>query len=412
MEETFSAERYLHMVGARAVEDPEREAGFPPGARLVAAAAALVAVGAISEENAQKIVDERLEVLGSHLRRTERFVASAAISTPQQGLVPATVRLCPFELPGWSGRLRLHYAVFDEESVSIEVTRTDSSDLEILGSQVGLGDDTGATVEARFSGWVSGDTCQGRFWANAPLSAETGYLRVGRSSVELQRSRGPLPAQVENLHRPNLAERFLWLRVALGVSGRGALRYRDDFAGAADALVAGGFLAADSPTLAEVDAVCSTFPLTPDRDLSDRLGEPWDSWKRRAYQRTGGPEGAIAIGVITPPIDGTRIRFDGLISQEDGFHVRVECSPGEGFSFGHDSDVAPPVRLLWLARDDQNNHYFGRPASGWQWSPDISRGTVSFQPPIDDGANELHLLPTSLTQQGKITIPELSASLT
>lgn len=412
MKERFSAEEYLDALGLRAVQDSENVAGFPPGIRLVAAGAALVAVGAVSQEKAQRIINERLVALGSNLRRVDHRVSEAAVDAPEQVLVSATVRLCPFELGGWPGRVRLHYVVLADDSVSVEVTRTGSEDLEILGAPIVLGDDTGAEVEARFGGSVRGDVCEGRFRAEVPLSPHTNYLRIGGSTVRL----GPtleqtLSARVEPLHPSSLAERYLWLRVALGIAGQGPFRVADDLAGGAEALLAGGFIQADNPLLAELRAVCSTFPLTPNRDLSVRLGEPWDSFKERAYQRSGGREGAVAIGLVTPPIDGVQIRFDGLISQVDGFHVRVECSPGQGFSFGHDSDVAPPLRLLWLARDDRNNHYFGRPASGWQWSPAVSRGTVDFRPPLDEGASELHLLPTSLTQRGRITIPELPASL-
>lgn len=407
-----SAEEYLRSLGLRAVQHPEKAAGFPPGSRLVAAGSALVAVGAISQEKAQSIVNESLDALGSNLHRVDHRVQEGSVDPSEQVLTPTTVRLCPFELKREPGRLQLHYVVFADDSVNVEVTRTGSEDLEILGSSLVLGDDTGGEVEAPFSGWVRGDVCEGRFRAEVPLSRGTEYLRVAGSKVRLHPPlHQTLAAVVEPLHPASLAERHLWLRVALGVAGQGPLRFADDFVGGAEALLAGGFIQPDSPTLAELEAVCSTFPLTPNRDLSDTLGEPWDSWKRRAYQQNGGREGAIAIGVVTPPIDGIRIRVDGLISQADGFHIRVECSPGQGFSFGHDSDIAPPLRMLWLARDDQNNHYFGHPASGWQWSPAASRGTVGFRPPLDEGATELHLLPTSLTQRGRITIPELSASL-
>jgi hypothetical protein len=410
---TFSAEDYLRQAAARALQGHRGAVGFPPGSRLVAAAAGLVAVGAISAKNAQAIVDECLQVLGSNLGHVEVAVANTGGHPSHRHVTSAAVRLCPAEIRRTPGRLRLHYVVLGDQSVSIEATGFGKAE-NILGARVRIGDDTGATVDARFEGWASGDVCKGRFVGHGPLSVNTAYLRVGRSTVKVHPPRErQLSALVEPLNPPGQAERYLWLRVALGVAGQGAMRITDDFESSVEALLAGRFLRPDSPMLSELKAVCATFPLHPNQPRSPDLGEPWDSWQRRAYQRGGGPEGTVAIGAVTPPIDGVTVRFDGLVSRSDGFDVRIECSPGVGFGFGFgdDGDVAPVVRLLWLAKDDQDNYYFGAPASGWRWSPSGSQGTVEFRPPLNPGTKELHLLPTAVTQRGVVPIPDLSSSL-
>jgi hypothetical protein len=309
---------------------------------------------------------------------------------------------------------------FDDRSTSVAATAVESPATGkpmTAGQRVMLSDDAGHVEVARFRGQSTNGFWKGRLSTYQPLSIGTRWIEIDDARLERPERGEPPPVRLERLAGADPGERYLWQRLA--VSGQGPLYYRPpaSLKAVIAALVAAGALDPQSPVVNEgqfvadalrtgVGAPYGTLPL------------PWASLIARIGSRNSRC-GSVAVGVVTPPVDGVVIRIDGLILSDrssieesgpaHGFEMHMTTSPGVSFA-PHATQIDRP-RIGWWAEDDRNNCYLGSQGSG-SISDDGSdgHGTITYQPALDPLATELRLTPTGLTQRAVITLALPSCS--
>lgn len=413
MDPDFDAELYLRLVEERTLLDQTQSRGRAPwdqpGSEV---AAALVAVDVLDAELAQEIVDEYalaqgLRAGGHQIHQMQRM--RGFTQTPGRRVALTAPRVVAtgwtFE-PEW-GRVRVHYVSLGDRNTSLAITATESSPGLLMHArgpggmpitQPQLTDDRGTTEVAHFGGGGGGGGYSGRLVTQRPLSKTTRWIDMGEGRIDIGDAEPSASSLVESLPAMNPAARHIWRRL-------GTFRHRHFGSGSAidmtiEAFVAAGVLVADDPLIAEARQVSSALSGIP--NAGGNLSEPWASLIAGAH-RQDGPTGAVALSVVTEPVDGTVVCAEGLISTPDSFQVSLSISPGEPLASHPFHTGIKDVALAWSAEDDRGNHHVGS-TNGWGGSPDLSEGTIEFWPPIHREARELKLMATAATERAVITV--------
>ena len=126
----------------------------------------------------------------------------------------------------------------------------------------------------------------------------------------------PVTAVVEVLPPDDSRGPHLWRRVGALHNGRrmGAGSSVDT---TIETLVAAGEVAPDDPLIDEARQVAATLTGQPNAAVTTR--QPWASVLAGGL-RNDGPRGAVALGVLTDPVDGIVISLEGLVSRSRLLH--------------------------------------------------------------------------------------------
>jgi hypothetical protein len=422
---TFDAELYLRMAGERALLTSVPPGHWQPDGAITETAAALVVADALDAETAQTVVDEYSLARsirgngGGHVPRWPRHTGPMPAPVP---MTPPRVVACNRDLDQSWGRLRVHSVVLGDRATSVAFSAFESSPGALMqrmsaqgglaAPQVSLTDDRGRTETAHVqgggvmggAGLGQGATFQGRLTTMSPLSRTTRWVELPEGRIELGDECAPqATVRVESLPPASPANRYLFRRLVGARQGF----FPGQFPGppvsiehAVAALVAAGALAPDEPVIDTVRAIASDKH--PGTLAPGSLPSPWASYLSRLGVQ-GGPDGAVAVAAVTPPIDGIIVAVDTLLSAGTGFGVHAATSPGTLFGpVPYDMSVKDP-RVAWWAEDNLGNHYLGG-SGGWGGGPDVTEGTVGFFPALDASATELHLQPTLTTERAVITV--------
>lgn len=412
--EGFDAERYLRLTGEQRVREGGGTGGPPVHPVLAAAAAALVAVDAMTIANVQALIadyDLALTPGQDHRdpvsRETGRPVAPKRADIGQLRVVP-----CERVIDQPGGRLTIHYVAFTGHATTLRVAlRLDEPSgclpsghpIPAWARQVSVTDSRGTTAAAEFFGSarIGDSTWHGQYEVRPQLAAETAWIELLGERVELTAQPAGIQTWVEPLPTLDPAVRHLWERVAtLNDFHDPHLALNATIA----ALVAAGALHADAPVIDDARAVLAV--LRPDSaDPVARppgLAKPWRSLLAR-WGQTGGPVCTIAVGAITPPFDGVTAAVIALESRDEHFGITVELVPGvrTGLPYG---DLPDQQHLTWWAVDNLGNYYLGEQGS---WNPGDNRswGAIGFWPALDKRATSIDLIPTATAARAVIRVP-------
>jgi hypothetical protein len=409
----FDSEAYLRLIG----EQRLREGGSIDAAAfhtvLVAAAAALVAVDAITTANAQAIIDEY--GLAVTLRQ-DRHLISGQASRPLASAAPdiGQVRVVPcrrvIDQPG--GQLTILYVAFTDQATTLRVDlRLDvpsqrfssGHPIPAWARRLSVTDSRGTTAMAEFSGGgrIGGSIWHGQYEVRPLLAVDAAWIELLGERVELTDKPARIETWAEPLPAQDPAVQHLWERVAT----------LNDFhdphlalKATMTALVAAGALPAHDPGIGAARAVLTV--LRPDNaapagNPSDPP-EPWPSLLPR-WGQTGGPSGTIAVGSITPSFDGITAAIIELESRDEHFGIKVKLVPSVRTGLPY-RDLPDQQHLTWWAADNLGNHYLGEQGS---WDPRGGRGqgSIGFWPALDTGASSIDLMPTATTARAVIRVP-------
>ncbi|MGH9918955.1 MAG: hypothetical protein ACRD6W_08830, partial [Nitrososphaerales archaeon] len=223
--------------------------------------------------------------------------------------------------------------------------------------------------------------------------------------IELIEEANPPRVDLETLPSNDPAVGHLWSRLTAARHGPMMGMRPASVEVTIETLVAAGALAPDDPAIDEVKAVMAAFT----GQVSANLPQPWASLLSGRGSR-GGPSGMVALGAVTPPIDGTTICVEALVSSPESFEVHVVVSPDVQMGFGPMDTAITAPRITWWAEDDRQNHYLGGMGS-WGGGEDHGQGSILFWPALDPKAKELRLLPTGPSHRAVISVllPEWKA---
>jgi hypothetical protein len=404
----FDAELYLRLAGEKELVDSSHGEGGRRPSPLSEAACALLAVGAVRYEVANHIA--RRYDYAQSLRSTDRHYFRRSRTKP-----PAPVQLTAprivvsdQELTMPWGKLHVLYVSFGGGSTTLGVRAVEVSAPNKRragrpwqhGRNLNVTDDSGTTAAAVFGGGSSSDgEWEGHLDTRQPLSVLTRWIDIDGVRLDLPPERPPAPAvRIEPLDNPDPAANYLWLRLATADHWSFSL---PGIEAAIDALCAAGAVDRSSPLVDEVRDVAVT--LAGESQPAKTQRQPWRSLTKRA-SAANRVEGVIAIGVVTPPVDGVTIRIDCLVASDEGWETEITTSPS-AFVGPHTSRLTGPT-MAWWAADDRGNHYLGHTGS-WSSNDSTGQGTVEYQPALDPKARELHLLPTGASHRAVITLVDL-----
>ena len=426
------AERFLRELAAAAapfsrrvegLEPTERSTGYRPltstekSAReglgaILNAGDALVAVGAIERQVVDDIAGDYVAAWKSQgdqfvgIALEVRAARTRALTTPFE-LVPVTVVPGPIEVsPPW-GELVVRFVRFERTKTVLSVvgrlnpTRPPKPATERLGVaaylapdrlRVEVSDDQGNASDAYFSGsGIGDDRFDGWLTTESPLSSHTAWLELDGRHIELP-ARQPTGAEVgvEALTDPPTGLGYLWHRVAL--LGRPLPLPPDPsvFEVPIAALAAVGAIAPDDPELEEMRRVLDALWSSPRPGPYAALAEPWRAIMERRARASGGLRGAVAVEVVTPPVDGISVCIHALEATAEAFSVEVE--------------LAPDGALAWWAEDDLGGVHLGH-GQGVDGGPEHSFVRVVFLGGLDAGVSELVFMPTGVAERALVRIP-------
>jgi hypothetical protein len=407
----FDAELYLRLVGERALLDQRKAGGRAPwDGPTIEVASALVAIGALDDDAAQGIVDDYAVAAG--LRNGGHGMHRMHGHTQPPG------KRLPLKAPrviatGWTfepewGTVRVHYVSLGDRNTSLAISAHEKSPGSLMGAQGPNGapisqplvtDDQGTTEVANFSGGGGSGGYNGKLETARPLSESTKWIDFGEGRIELEDVPNTATCLVEVLPPMGPAARHLRRRLETS-------RHRHHFGLTSidltiETFIAAGALEPDDPLIEEAHQVSSAFSGNPGR--AGTLSPQWASLLA-GRQRADGPTGAVAIGLVTDPVDGSVICAEGLVSTPESFRLDISISPGAQGGPGPFNVAVRDASLAWSGEDDLDNRYAGSQTS-WGGGPDLGEGTIEFWPPIDRQANELRLMATGLEEQAVFTIP-------
>jgi hypothetical protein len=404
------------------LERRPRTSLFPVDARLVAAGAALIDVGALSPDTARAVTDAYARALH------RRDPAMPPASDPAPTAAPHAAGAAR-ELGRWRavpsghviarpwGRLVIGHVLLTEEATALRVTVDPASPgapswpaaacSPGLPCLLEISDDRGTTSSADFEGGRrrGEQAWHGTFRARPPLAPDTAWISVLGERVDLTAEPPAIQAWTEQLEADDPARHHLWERVAT----------RNDFhdpraalEAAIAALAAVGALQADDPAadgarlaaeLMHPGAAPARIPAAADA-LS--MPGPWRSLLAR-WGRADGPDGSILVGKVSAPFDGVKVAVTAIDSRPECFSVDVEVAPGlpTGLPYRELDDLR---HITWWAVDDQNNYSL---AEQWSWSPGAPRaqGSLGFWPGLDPRATWVDLMPTATSARAVIRVP-------
>jgi hypothetical protein len=407
----FDAEAYLRAVGER-WEPDGHEPGVLCNPVLAAAAAALVAVDAITLGHAQAIIDDYspAPALGAGRSHLMGAAATQDAASPPPAIARPRVVPCDWVIDQPWGRLTIRYVVFTDQATSLRVTlrpgESQARQPHRLAAQVrrvSITDARGTTAVAEFSGGLRhGDLdWHGHYEARPPLAADTPWIELLGEQVQLTAEPVSVRAWAEPLPVQDPAVRHLWERVATlndFHSPRLALEATIAALAAAGAIPAGGSVVGAARAVAAV--------LRPDGvstgGVPGDLPGPWHSLIAR-WGQTGGPVATIPVGAITPSFDGVTAAVIALESSNEHFSISVELVPQVRTGLPY-RDLPAQQHLTWWAADNLGNYYLGEQGS---WDPRGGRcqGAIGFWPALDARAGSIDLMPTATTARAVIRVP-------
>ena len=416
-------ERHLRLVAEQMLlERRPRTSLFPVDARLVAAGAALIDVGALTLNAARAITDAYARALHRRDPAMPPPRDPAPTAAPDAG---GAAR----ELGRWRavpsghviarpwGRLVIDHVLLTEEATALRVTVDPASPgawswpaapcSPGLPRTLEIDDDQGTTSSAHFEGGGrrGEQAWHGTFRARPPLAPDTAWMSVLGERVDLTGEPPAIQSWTEQLQTGDPARHHLWERVATrndfhdpraaletaiaALAAVGALQ-ADDSAADGARLAAGLMRPGSAPEgiLAAADAL--SMPV------------PWRSLLAR-WGRADGPAGSILVGKVSAPFDGVKVAVTAIDSRPEFFSIGVEVVPG--LRTGLPYRVLDELRhVTWWAVDDQGNYSLAEQGS---WSPGASRaqGSLGFWPGLDPRASWVDLMPTTTTARAVIRVP-------
>jgi hypothetical protein len=409
----MDARHYLQSFGERVLREPPGDSPFPYDARLVAAAAALVAVEAVPADLARAIVSQYTLAPA----RTAEETGAAAPGIGRWRVAPSGHVI----ESAW-GSLAIAYVVMSDHATMLRVTmRPDRGALasaslpgaQGLPWQLALADDQGATSTAEFNGSRrhGQQEWDGEFTARAALAPDTAWIDVLGERVPLTGRPVAAAAWVEPFDEDDPAVRHLWERAATRNDFHDPLAA---FEAAAQALVAVGALRAGDPAIRHARAAAAILDARRSSSAPDaaRAGAAvsretavppsWRSLLAR-WGRAEGPAGTVVVGTVTPPFDGITVAVTALDSRPGSFTAGVEIVPDARTGLPYDQFDERP-RLTWWAVDDHGHYSLAEPG-GWDFSGAQGRGTLIFRPGLDPGAAWIDLVPTAVSSRAVIRVP-------
>lgn len=424
--EGFDPELHLRLLGERMLVDRrERDSGWG-ASPLEEATAALLAVAAVDQavvESVNREYDLALILRGEdewryhHRARRAGRPASASATT-----APVRLAECSARIEHASGTLELDHVMLTPDRTTLAVTlRTESpyagrvgrSGHAIMAQMHGAGglgplqglrieDDRGGTAQASFSGGGSEGHWEGHLHLEPPLAADTAWISVDGTQVELRDSPRLAETRVEPAEPTGDAAAYLWRRLAQ----RSEFHGPPDLEPAITALTAAGALEPQDPVCGELRAVASRLGDGGYRPVvaqgPTELPEPWKSLFAR-HGRSDGPLGSILVNATTPPFDGIALCLLQLSSDQESFTVDAEIAGEVGPLMPFDS-VLDGSGLTWWADDDRGNSYLGA-MEGSSGSDALLQGEVGFFPALDPEAGELEVTITASTTRAVISFP-------
>jgi hypothetical protein len=429
----FDAELYLRLVGERMLLEhrtsPHRAPWDSP---LTAATEALVAVGAITAQAADVLLDDHDLAVALRSRVNEpgqrRLLAGPRPRTvvgsgPPLG--PRRVVACDARIERTDLTLFVRYVSLSEDGARIGISgrgrARDSrsphqAHLRIgrglpnrkprLGPglrQVTLTDDRGGTANANFSGMGTDEGWHGQLEADQPLAVETRWIELDGVRIPLIDDEAPVDISVERLPDEDPARRILRRLAAPEQPHRSSIEAIEP---AIEALVACGALPIDDPGIEDARAIVAVTGFGPMRAAQGArpLPEPWRSMVTRRGLGNG-PQGSLIASAVTPQFDGISVALTNLESTEEGWAIEVDVVPEVVMAHhGFGAPITGRRRLEWWARDDRGNHYLGQVGT-WSSRPGGGSGDVSFWPALDPRASELAVMPTAETERAVIRLP-------
>ena len=256
-------------------------------------------------------------------------------------------------------------------------------------------DEDTSTPARRMHAGSDGRSWSGGFTTHVPLSSTTAWIEIDGVRLQLPENGQGLQARIETIEAAEPIRAMLYHESLLSVHSHGIDGSLDD---AVKALVATGTLESDDPRVLDarrIGAAIADEVATPD------LPQPWAKLSLR-MQKSDGPVGRLAIGVVVGSLEGCSIRFDVLRSLERSFSVDSAGSPG--FALMNRPGSLKPSPVEWWAEDDCENVYLMGPAKGGA-SRQTFTGTIRSLSPLDPAAHELRLLPTGVHERAVVTIP-------
>jgi hypothetical protein len=415
-------ERHLRLVAEQMLLERPGASLLPVDARLVAAGAALVAVGALTPDAASAIA-------GAYARTVQR--RGPARPPPRDPAPPAAADpggAAP-ELGRWRavpsghviarpwGRLVIGHVLLTDEATVLRVTVDLASPGAAgrraapwnagLPSTMEISDDRGATSSARFEGGGrrGEQAWHGTFRARPPLAPDAAWISVLGERVDLTGEPPAIQSWAEQVEAGDPARDHLWERVAT----------RNDFhdpraalEAAIGALAAAGALQADDPVIG--DARLAAELMHPESAPKGSLAAadavslpvPWRSLLTR-WGRADAHVGSILVGKVSAPFDGVQVAVTAIDSRPEFFSIGVEVVPGlpTGLPYRALDDLR---HITWWAADDQGNYSLAEQGS---WSPGASRaqGSLGFWPGLDPRAAWVDLMPTTTSARAVIRVP-------
>jgi hypothetical protein len=411
----FDSELYLRLLGERwlAGQLDDQRMHSP----LVEAARALVAVGAAEVEQVKPLVDTYHEAIG--LRRPDtpfahHHIRGRAAAAARSKVSPQPARVCSVGavLETKTGELTVHWISLGADRTRLGVSFEFARRRHRRGpGGVGgppsfrlLAEGMRQPVGADFSGGGSGDIWTGHLESQVALPRDTTWIEIDGILLDIEDGGPELTVASESLAPRDPAIAYLWHVLA----EPGHRHHRDDaLVVPFETLRAAGMLPAD-----DSDPDVAALLWVAGARLAGRLpaaaipsgGKPPErvpaQWRSLSHGGMGRSLGPIALGVVTPEIDGFEVTFDALDLGPDETQLTVGVSPGIGI--GHfDFDLR--AGLAWWIVDDCGNHYLGEMRQ-WGGGDDRSEGVLAF-PVIDRRATSLTLVPTGLHSRALITVP-------
>lgn len=415
-------ERHLRLVAEQMLLERPAAGLFPVDARLVAAGAALVAVGALTPDAARAIADAYARAL--HRRDPDRpplpdpappATADAGGAARELGRWRAAPSGHVIARP-W-GRLVIGHVLLTEEATALRVrvepaphgasSWPDDPRRPGLPHTLEISDDQGTTSSAHFEGSRRrGERAwHGTFRARPPLSPDTAWISVLGERVDLTGEPPAIQSWAEQLEAGDPARHHLWERVAT----------RNDFhdpraalEAAIAALAAVGALQADDPVAGDARLAAELmYPGPAPEGIPAAAGAvsmpaPWRSLLAR-WGRADGRAGSILVGKVSAPFDGVKVAVTAIDSRPECFSIDVEVVPGlrTGLPYRALDDLR---HITWWAVDDQGNYSL---AEQWSWSPGASgaQGSLGFWPGLDPRAAWVDLMPTTTSARAVIRVP-------
>jgi hypothetical protein len=416
MQGDFDPELYLRLACERQILDPDQWQGRGSWLSIpIETAMALVAIGALETDAAETILDAYSVALSirthSHAPRAFMFPNPKQNRPSRQNLQASRVVVCEKVIDQPWGSLTIHYVSFGDTTTSLAITALESSPgllISTMGNQgtqqTPITDDQGHTEISNFGGGGGlGRGYHGMLRTGKPLSKTTKWIEIDSDRIELDGDIESPPARIETIPESDPATRHLSKLMAnprLGAMHGPWARLGPDQAAidvTIETFVAAGALVAGSKAIEDVHKVMKAWKGQPSPDVP----EPWGSLIANRG-RQGGPSGVVGVGTVTPPIDGTVICVDALLSSPEIFELHVSGSPDMQFHGGI-RPAADSSSITWWAEDDRRNHYLGSIGS-WTHDGSVGTGTIVYTPALDPAATELRILPTGSSERAVITV--------